>query len=196
MCRTRGEGEINLPQCLRGVPDKGPQDDPKLAQAVRDNALQLWAGLESCEHLEVTSAPQSPVLHFRARAGLVASGMTTGNERAVLEDVAERLQNEHGVFAVASKYMPHHLHKEAAKRRAGGATELGPAEPGVSIRMCVSALHTDAQIKAAIEAVRMSTEAVFVEAFGKSSVMKKRKTSSARSVKKKRSKRAATPKRK
>ena len=178
-------------------------DDPRLAQTVRDNALQLWAGLEACAHLEVTSAPQSPVLHFRARPGLVVSGATTGNERAVLEDVAERLQKEHGVFAVASKYMPHHLHKEAAKRRAAGGKELGPAEPGVSIRMCVSALHTSEQIQAAINAVLTSTEAVFVDAFGASAVKKKKKkkntnnkASVAKSTKKKRSSRAATPKRK
>ena len=78
-----------------------------------------------------------------------------------------------------------------------GGKEPGPAEPGISIRMCVSALHTSEQIQAAIDAVRTVTEAAFEVAFGRQqnwkSFMKMMKLESKKLSKRRRS---ATPKRK
>ena len=45
-------------------------DNPKLSQTVRENALQLWSGLEDCRYLDIPSAPKSRFAHSNlARAG-------------------------------------------------------------------------------------------------------------------------------
>lgn len=141
--------------------------NPGLAQAVSDNALQLWAGLESCPHLLVTSAPESPVTHFGIHKSL-SSKLAIDEERELLDDVVHQLRQNHQLFAVASKYMPHHLHKESARR----PDVKGPAEPGASVRLCVSALHTSDQIKAVIGAVKSTTLEVFTKRFGRGSLSK------------------------
>merc|ERR1711871_436364 len=142
-------------------------NNPGLAQAVSDNALQLWAGLESCPQLLVTSAPESPVTHFGINKSLSLK-LTVDEERELLDEVVHQLRQQHNLFAVASKYMPHHLHKESARR----PDMKGPAEPGASIRLCVSALHTSDQIKELIGAVKSTTLEVFTKKFGRGSVSK------------------------
>ena len=162
-------------------------ENPGLAQTVSDNALQLWAGIESCPHLLVTSSPESPVTHFGIHKNL-SSNLTLDDERKVLDNVVKLLRQDHQVFAVTSKYMPHHLHKESARRPG----TKGPAEPGPSIRLCVSALHTSDQIKALIGAVKSATLEVFSKKFGKSTLSKlsKIKKTPSRLVKKSASKRS------
>ena len=58
-------------------------DNPKLSQTVRENALQLWSGLEDCRYLDIPSAPESPVLHIRISPEL-ARGICARNERLCL----------------------------------------------------------------------------------------------------------------
>ena len=61
------------------------------------------------------------------------------------------------MFAVTSKYMPHHLHKEAARRQMTGGKSSGL--PSLEyLYECVFTLHTSEQIQTAIDAVRTVTE--------------------------------------
>ena len=98
-------------------------ENPALTQTLRENALELWAGIEECGHLIVTSAPESPVLHLRAHPDLVPSSFTPEQEGTLLEKISRRLMNNFGIFAVASKYMPHHLHMETAKHQVFGSCQ-------------------------------------------------------------------------
>ncbi len=147
--------------------------DPSVCADVRANSTALSVGVdEACAGLlHVVSDPESPILHLRVSDAVRGDG-DGANENRALQMMAEAMQADHAIFAVASKYTRHHLHIEAGKT----PEKRGPAVPTPSLRLAVSALHSAEQIELAVQAIEAVARDAIAEVYGVSAKKAKKKT--------------------
>jgi len=122
------------------------QKRPELLATLHENVKTLVTHLSGIKGLAVTSDAGSPVIHVQVTA---ASGVNT-SDHAEQETALERMcviardRQKDGVVAMISRCMP----RETVK-------------PPASLRLCVSAAHTKAQLKACADAIKAAAKEVF-----------------------------------
>ena len=164
-------------------------ENPNMCQQVRQNATTLYNGLHNSTTtttFEILSDAISPLCIVRLKKNVVESianeiedgqNQRENMERACIQSIVHTMISEHGVFVVASKYNLSALYtmtkkngnkneNENGNENGKNATTLGPADPINSIRLVVSTLHTEAQIKKAAQCLLEVSEQVCRDMYG------------------------------
>lgn len=154
--------------------------NPNMCHQVRHNATTLHNGLNhSTTTFNILSDAISPLCILRLKKDLVESianeiedgqNQRENMERACIQSIVHTMISEHGVFVVASKYNLSALYTMTKKNGNGNGNgnnaTIGPADAINSIRLVVSTLHTEAQIKKAAQCLLEVSEQVCRDMYG------------------------------
>lgn len=114
-------------------------EQPELREKLGRNAAVLRAGLASVPGIQVPAGEAyCPVIHVR----LADTGMAVGEQEAVLQRVCDRSLAQHKVLLTTAKY-----------------SNVDRLKPAPSIRIAVSAAHSDGDMAAAVKALKASLAA-------------------------------------
>ena len=114
-------------------------EQPELREKLGRNAAVLRAGLESVPGIQVPAGEaHCPIIHLR----LADTGLAAGEQEAVLQRVCDRCLAKHSVLLTTAKY-----------------ASVDRLKPAPSIRIAVSAAHSEADMAAAVKALTASIAA-------------------------------------
>ncbi|XP_074273599.1 long chain base biosynthesis protein 1-like isoform X2 [Silene latifolia] len=101
------------------------EEHPNLIQQLNENITFLRAGLSIMQGLEVVSSPDSPIVFLK----LTQSTGATETDNQLLQDIADQVLKEHGVYVSVSKRSP-----------------IDTCPLPIGIRLCVSAGHSKSDL--------------------------------------------------
>lgn len=109
------------------------EENPNLIKKLKENVAQLWAGLSDLQGFEVASNPHSPIVFLK----LANSMGSLDKDMQLLEDIVDKLLEEHNIFVVSSK-----------------RSTLDKCPIPVGIRLFVSAGHSESDLIKACQALK------------------------------------------
>ncbi|XP_006355301.1 long chain base biosynthesis protein 1-like [Solanum tuberosum] len=112
------------------------EEKPELLVKLRQNIAMLTKGLSDIKGLEIVSDPLSPIIFLALKQ---STGSSKGDLQ-VLEDIADHVLKEDGVFIVTSK-----------------RSTLDKCKLPVGIRLFVSAAHSESDLVKASESLKRAT---------------------------------------
>ncbi|KAL2895448.1 Long chain base biosynthesis protein 1 [Bienertia sinuspersici] len=115
------------------------EENPNLVKKVKENVALLWAGLSDLQGFEIASNPHSPIVFLK----LANSINTSKSDMQLLQDIVDKLLEEHSIFVVCSK-----------------RSTLDKCPIPIGIRLFVSAGHSESDLNKLCQSLKIVVSSV------------------------------------